>query len=95
MSVQRRSYRDLSRRSFLASGAVAAGAMGMIGPAVVGAEASQPTLYRSEAGRNAVMTLYERKLEKLTLPHELATVIATEQIYRALSIQRNEPYHRS
>ncbi len=32
---------------------------------------------------------------KLTLPHELATVIASEQIYRALSIQRNEPYHRS
>ena len=30
----------------------------------------------------------------MTLPHELATVIATEQLYRAASILRNEPYHR-
>ena len=31
---------------------------------------------------------------KLTLPHEMASVVAAEQIYRALSILRNEPYHR-
>ena len=30
----------------------------------------------------------------ITLPHELASVIAAEQIYRAVSILRHEPYHR-
>lgn len=29
----------------------------------------------------------------LTLPHELASVIAAEQIYRALAIIKNHPYH--
>lgn len=29
----------------------------------------------------------------MTLPHELAAVVATEQIYRAWSILRNLPYH--
>ena len=30
----------------------------------------------------------------ITLPHELATVVASEQLYRAVSILRHEPYHR-
>lgn len=29
----------------------------------------------------------------MTLPHELATVVAAEQIYRALTILRHQPYH--
>ena len=29
----------------------------------------------------------------LTYPHELAAVVAAEQIYRALTIQRHLPYH--
>ncbi len=29
----------------------------------------------------------------LTLPHELAAVVAAEQIYRAISILKNHPYH--
>ena len=30
---------------------------------------------------------------RLTLPHELATVVAAEQIYRAWTIIRGQPYH--
>lgn len=29
----------------------------------------------------------------LTLPHELAAVVAAEQIYRAIAIIKNHPYH--
>ena len=33
-------------------------------------------------------------LSKMTLPHQFARLLFTEQLYRALSILRNHPYHR-
>lgn len=34
-------------------------------------------------------------LGRMTLPHRLARVVLVEQIYRAFTLVRGEPYHRS
>ena len=33
-------------------------------------------------------------LSRLTLPHAMARVLVAEQVYRAMSLLRNHPYHR-
>jgi 23S rRNA (pseudouridine1915-N3)-methyltransferase len=51
-----------------------------------GAEGLAPSvLERAEASLS---------LGPLTLPHQLARVVAAEQLYRALTINRGLPYHR-
>jgi 23S rRNA (pseudouridine1915-N3)-methyltransferase len=46
--------------------------------------------WSAEALRQANLTI---AFGRITLPHELAAVIAAEQIYRALTIRANHPYH--
>jgi 23S rRNA (pseudouridine1915-N3)-methyltransferase len=53
---------------------------------VGGADGLPPELVRQAAVRWS--------LGRLTLPHRLARLILLEQLYRALSILRGEPYHR-
>ena len=39
-------------------------------------------------------TDFKLSLSKMTMPHEMATLVLTEQIYRSFSIKRGSKYHR-
>jgi len=47
----------------------------------------------SEAVRKAAS--WHWSLSKLTLPHPMVRVMLIEQLYRAMSINHNHPYHRA
>lgn len=53
---------------------------------VGGPSGLDPSLLRAAA--------WKLSLSRLTLPHQLARLILVEQIYRALTILRGEPYHK-
>ena len=48
--------------------------------------------WSAEALRRASLTV---AFGRITLPHELAAVVAAEQIYRALTIRAGHPYHHA
>ena len=54
---------------------------------VIGGPDGLSVRLKSEAGTSM-------RLSNLTLPHGLARVLLAEQLYRAVSIMQNHPYHR-
>ena len=68
-------------------GTTAGGASAVLTAFAIGGSHGLPEDFLNEA--------HERwSLGPATLPHELARVIALEQLYRAFTILRKEPYHK-
>lgn len=53
----------------------------------IGGPDGHPEIVRKET--NSILSL-----SKMTLPHEMALLVLTEQIFRAISIQKGSKYHR-
>ena len=60
------------------------------GKAVIASESAKKML-AEELKQRAHESL---RLSSLTLPHAMARLVLCEQLYRALSVVRNHPYHR-
>ena len=50
-------------------------------------------IYPAETGKKFLITYEKISLSKMTFSHQMVRVIFTEQIYRACTIIKGEPYH--
>lgn len=107
--VDEREVKDEARLSEAISGAARLVALSRAGESWTSAELAQRTARWDQEGREVAFAIggadglshamVERaeavwSLSALTFPHELARVLVLEQLYRAFTIRRGEPYHR-
>lgn len=107
--VDEREVKDEARLSEAISGEARLVALSRAGESWTSAELAQRTARWDQEGRevafaiggadglsHAMVARAEAvwSLSALTFPHELARVLVLEQLYRAFTIRRGEPYHR-
>jgi 23S rRNA (pseudouridine1915-N3)-methyltransferase len=107
--VDEREVKDEARLSEAISGEARLVALSRAGESWTSAELAQRTARWDQEGREVAFAIggaaglpramVERaeavwSLSALTFPHELARVLVLEQLYRAFTIRRGEPYHR-
>ena len=107
--VDEREVKDEARLSEAISGEARLVALSRVGEPWTSAELAQRTARWDQEGREVAFAiggadglpppLVSRaeavwSLSALTFPHELARVLLLEQLYRAFTIRRGEPYHR-
>jgi 23S rRNA (pseudouridine1915-N3)-methyltransferase len=107
--IEEREVKDEARLSETIAGATRLVALSRVGEPWSSPELAQRTARWDQEGREVVFAIggadglprdvIERaeavwSLSALTFPHELARVVVLEQLYRAFTIRRGEPYHR-
>jgi 23S rRNA (pseudouridine1915-N3)-methyltransferase len=107
--VDEREVKDEARLSEVITGEARLVALSRAGESWTSAELAQRTARWDQEGREVAFAIggtaglpramVERaeavwSLSALTFPHELARVLVLEQLYRAFTIRRGEPYHR-
>jgi len=107
--IEEREVRDEARLSAAIDGATRLVALSRVGEPWTSSELAQRTARWDREGREVAFAiggadglpraLLERaettwSLSAMTFPHELARVLVLEQLYRAFTIRRGEPYHR-
>jgi 23S rRNA (pseudouridine1915-N3)-methyltransferase len=107
--IEEREVKDEARLSETIAGAMRLVALSRVGEPWSSPELAQRTARWDQEGREVAFAIggadglprgvIERaeavwSLSALTFPHELARVLVLEQLYRAFTIRRGEPYHR-